>query len=231
MKTMNYKIIALTVSGVFLLSGCSTIQEASSAMGSTGTGVLAGVIAGAGAGVACDKLTGGKNTGACVAVGMAVGAAVGTWAADMDEAAEKAVPAMDCKSIKKRMVYSSTASLPRAELKLASDHPSLVVSPGQSLKLPIKMNLATPGKAGQEQDVAFKIVTTSGSDTYTGKVITKECGGDYSLPATFPTDKEGVYNTEIKLVDANDSKKIIDGSLLHICYTVASNGVSKCPAF
>ena len=230
MKTMNHKVIALTVSGIILLSGCSTIQEASSAMGSTGTGVLAGVVAGAGAGVACDKLTGGKNTGACVAVGMAVGAAVGKWAADMDDAAEKAVPAMDCKSIKKRMVYSSTASRPQAELKLASDHPSLVVTPGQSLKLPIKMNLATPGKAGQEQDVAFKIVTTTGSDRFLGKAITKECGGDYLLPATFPTDKEGVYNTEIKLVDATDNSNI-DGGLLHICYTVASNGMNKCPAF
>lgn len=89
MKNMNYKIVALTVSGILLLSGCETMQKASSAMGSTGTGVLAGVAAGAGTGVLCDKLTHGNATGACVAAGMAVGAAVGTWTASLDEEAEK----------------------------------------------------------------------------------------------------------------------------------------------
>lgn len=231
MKKLNFKVVSLSVAGVLMLSGCASMQEASTALGSTGTGVIAGTLAGVGAGVACDKLTGGKNTGACVAVGMAVGAAVGKWAADMDEAAEKAVPAMDCKSIKRRMAYSSTASRPKAELKLAANHPPLVARPGQALKLPITMNLATPGPDGKEQEVAFKIISTTNGETYsTGKAITKECGGDYSLPTSFPTDKEGVFNTDIKLVDASNGSNI-DGGLLHVCYTVSSSGVNKCPAF
>ncbi len=226
MHNMNYKIVALAVSATLLLGGCETMQKASSAMGSTGTGVLAGVAAGAGTGIACDKLTGGKHTGVCVAAGMAVGAAVGTWAAHMDEESEKAVPAMDCTSVKKRMNYPSTASKPLAFLKFA-EQPAHVVIPGQDLKIPVKMDLATPGVEGQEQEITFKNEVTSSGEKNTGRAITKTCGGDYSLPWTIPTEKEGVYNTTIKLVDAADNSDI-EGGVLTFCYTVAKDGVDKC---
>jgi len=229
MKKINVKIMALSMVSVVMLNGCSTMQEASSALGSTGTGVIAGTLAGVGTGVACDKLTGGKNTGACAVAGAVVGAAVGKWAAELDESAEKAVPAMDCKSIKKRMAYSSTASQPKAELKLDTNHPPLVVKPGQVLKLPLKMNLATPGASGKEQDIVFKIVLSSNGESSTGSAITKECGGDYSLPLSLSTEKEGVFNTDIKLIDAQTGTDI-DGSALHFCYTVSNDGKNKCPA-
>lgn len=229
MKKMNVKVMVLSMVSVVMLNGCSTMQEASSALGSTGTGVIAGTLAGVGAGVACDKLTGGKNTGACVAAGMVVGAAVGKWAADLDESAEKAVPAMDCKSIKKRMAYSPTASKPKAELKLDTNHPPLVVKPGQILKASMKMNLATPGASGKEENIAFKIVSSTNGESSTGKVLTKECGGDYSLPMSLSSDKEGVFNTDVKLVDATTGTDI-DGGVLHFCYTVSNDGKNKCPA-
>lgn len=224
MKKMNYKVIALTASITVLLSGCETMQKASTAMGSTGTGVIAGVAAGAGTGIACDKLTGGKHTGACVAAGMAVGAAVGTWAAKMDEEAEKAVPAMDCTSVKRRMNYSS--SKPKAGLKFALETPH-VVKPGSELKIPMKMDLVTPGAEGQEEELTFKIDTTAGSEKNTGRAITKACGGDYDLPLVISTEKEGVYNTTIKLLNASDNTEI-EGGILNFCYTVAKDGVDKC---
>ncbi|MDD2723883.1 MAG: hypothetical protein PHH59_07665 [Methylovulum sp.] len=191
MKKINYKIVALVASTTFLISGCETMQQASTAMGSTGTGILAGVAAGAGTGVLCDKMTGGKNTAACVAAGMAVGAAVGAWAASMDEAAEKAVPAMDCASVKRRMNYSSTSSNPVALLKFAQQ-PAQVVSPGENLKISVKMDLATPGASGQEQEVTFKNNVTSGGEKNTGRAITKGCGGDYLLPWVIPIKKVSI---------------------------------------
>jgi hypothetical protein len=224
MKKMNYKIIALTTSITLLLSGCETMQKAATGLGSTGTGVIAGVAAGAGAGFACDKLTGGKNTGACIAAGMAVGAAVGTWAAKMDEEAEKAVPAMDCTSVKRRMNYSS--SQPKAGLKFAAET-SHVVKPGTDLKIPMKMDLVTPGTEGQEEELTFKIDITAGGEKNTGRAITKACGGDYDLPLVIPTEKEGVYNTTIQLLNASDNSKI-EGGVLNFCYTVAKDGVDKC---
>jgi hypothetical protein len=224
MKKMNYKIIALTASITLLLSGCETMQKASTAMGSTGTGVIAGVAAGAGTGFACDKLTGGKHTGACVAAGMAVGAAVGTWAAKMDEEAEKSVPAMDCTSVKRRMNY--TGSTPKAILKFA-EQPAHVVKPGEALKIPVKMDLATAGAEGEEQELTFKNEVTSAGEKNTGRAITKGCGGDYLLPWAIPTEKEGVYNSTIKLVNASDNSEI-EGGVLSFCYTVAKDGVDKC---
>lgn len=224
MKKMNYKIIALTASITLLLSGCETMQKASASLGSTGTGVIAGVVSGAGAGLACDKLTGGKNTAACVAAGMAVGAAVGTFAAKMDEEAEKAVPAMDCTSVKRRMNYSS--SKPKAGLKFAAETPH-VVKPGSDLKIPMKMDLVTPGAEGQEDELTFKIDTTAGGEKNTGKAITKACGGDYNLPLVISTEKEGVYNTTIKLLNASDNSEI-EGGTLSFCYTVAKDGIDKC---
>lgn len=221
---INYKIVAVTASAVLLLNGCETMQKASTAMGSTGTGVIAGVVAGAGTGIACDKLTGGKHTGACVAAGMAVGAAVGTWAAQMDEEAEKAVPAMDCTSVKRRMNYTGTK--PKAILKFA-EQPAHVVKPGEPLKIPVKMDLATAGAEGEEQEITFKNEITSSGEKNTGRAITKGCGGDYLLPWSIPTEKEGVYNSTIKLVNASDNTEI-EGGILSFCYTVAKDGIDKC---
>lgn len=124
------------------------------------------------------------------------------------------------------MNYPSTADKPKAALKLASGQPSLVVKPGQSLKIPIKMDLATPGKAGKEQELPFKIATISGTETYTGKAMTKDCGGDYPLKPTLSTEKKGVYNTTIKLLNVDGSP--IDGGYTSVCYTVAKDGVNKC---
>lgn len=73
-------MVSLAVAGSMLLSGCETIQKTSAAMGSLGTGVLAGAAAGIGTGVLCDQLTNGKNTAACIAAGLVVGAAAGYWA-------------------------------------------------------------------------------------------------------------------------------------------------------
>lgn len=223
MKKINYKVVVLVASTTFLISGCETMQKASSAMGSTGTGVIAGVLAGAGTGIACDKLTGGRNTGACVAAGMAVGAAVGTLAASMDETAEKAVPAMDCASVKKRMNYSSASFKPRASLKFSSS-PAQVVKQNEKIQVPLKMDLAAPGT---EQEVSFRIVTTDATGTSTGKPLTKVCGGDYPLPFSLNTDKEGVYNTTIRLIDASNNSDI-EGGLINFCYTVAKDGINKC---
>ena len=89
MKIKNFKIIALTMSMLLFLSSCATVKDASSSLGSTGTGVIAGVVSGAGVGLLCDKLTGGGYTPLCVLAGMATGALVGTWAAKLDEEAEK----------------------------------------------------------------------------------------------------------------------------------------------
>ena len=195
-------------------------------MGSTGTGVLAGVAAGATTGILCDKLTGGNNTGACVAAGMAVGAAVGTWAASLDEAAEKAVPAMDCASIKRRMNYPSTASKPKALLKF-SEQLAQVVKPGEALKIPLKMDLATPGADGKEQEITIKFENTFGTEKSTGRPITKPCGGDFTLPFVQETTTEGVYNSTIQLINAADNSKI-EGGLISFCYTVANDGINKC---
>ena len=225
MKIKNFKIIALTMSMLLFLSSCATIKDASSSLGSTGTGVIAGVVTGAGVGLLCDKLTGGGYTPLCVLAGMATGALVGTWAAKLDEEAEKAVPAMDCASVKRRMNYSSTK--PKAVLKFASPQASSVVNPGADLKIPMKMDLVTPGSQGKEAELAFKIDTTSGSTKNTGRAITKSCGGDYTLPMVIPTEKEGVYNTTIKLLNATDNSEI-DGGSLSFCYTVAKDGVDKC---
>ncbi|WP_394754597.1 hypothetical protein [Crenothrix sp.] len=220
---MNYKIIALSIASILLLNGCESMQKASTAMGSTGTGVLAGVLTGAGTGILCDKLTGGKNTGACVAAGMAVGAAAGTWAASLDKEREKSVAGMDCATVKRRMNYPSTANTPKAVLSLASPS-SLVVKPGQKLKIPVKMDLASPGSEGKEEEVAFKMQATDGNFN----ALTKGCGGDYLLPVTFPTDKEGVHNGILTLINASNGNEIEGGSLKY-CYTVSSNGVdNKC---
>ena len=124
------------------------------------------------------------------------------------------------------MNYTSTATKPKAALKLASGQPSLVVKPGQNLKIPIKMDLATPGKAGKEQELPFKIATISGTETRTGKAMTKDCGGDYPLNPTLSTEKEGVYNTTIKLLNVDGSP--IDGGYTNVCYTVANDGKNKC---
>ncbi len=223
-RKMNYKILALAISGTLLLNGCASIKDASTALGSIGTGVFAGVAAGAGTGILCDKLTGGRSTELCIAAGMAVGTLVGTWAASLDEAAEKAVPAMDCKSVKRRMNYSSTK--PKALLKFEKT-PLSVIKPGESFTLPIKMDLVTPGSEGEESTLPFKIEIMANGEKSTGKVITKECGGDYSLPVSIQAEKEDVYNTTIKLIDPNTSNPI-DGGVLTFCYTVAKDGVDKC---
>ncbi len=225
MKKINVKIVSLAVAGSMLLSGCETIQKTSSAMGSVGTGVLAGAAAGIGTGVLCDQLTHGKNSAACIAAGLVVGAAAGYWAKSLDEQAEKAVPAMDCSSIKRRMNYPTTASQPKALLTISGQ--PVVVKPGDKLIIPLKMDLATPGEPGKEQEVALKFDTTSGTDHFTGKSITKPCGGDYPIPLTIASEKEGVYNTTIKLLNASDNREI-EGGVITFCYTVANDGVNKC---
>ena len=159
MKTIKYKAVSLIVAGTIALSGCETIKKTSTAMGSIGTGVLAGAASGIGTGILCDKLTNGKSTAGCIAAGLAVGAVVGYWAKSLDEEAEKAVPAMDCSSIKRRMNYPANARLPKALLMLTAQ-PG-VVKPGEKLTIPLKMDLATPGVEGKEQEVPLKFDTTS----------------------------------------------------------------------
>ena len=227
MKKNNYKIIALTAAITLLLNGCASIKDASTAMGSTGTGVIAGVAAGAGTGIACDKLTGGKNTAACAAAGVLVGSLVGKLAADLDESAEKSVPAMDCKSVKRRMNYSSTATTPKALLKVTQPEKALKLN--EPLKLAVKMDLVTPGQEGKEQPITFKIETLADGEKNTGKAITKDCGGDYDLPLNISTEKEGTFNTTLKIVDANTGTEI-EGGVVQFCYTVAKDGVNKCGA-
>ena len=120
--------------------------------------------------------------------------------------------------------YSSTK--PKTGLKFAAQ-PAQVVKPGSDLKLPIKMDLVTPGAEGKEDELTFKIDTTAGSEKNTSGAITKACGGDYVLPLSVPTVKEGVYNTTVKLLNASDNSEI-EGGLLSFCYTVAKDGVDKC---
>lgn len=222
---MKNIIVALATAGVVILSGCEAIKNTSTALGSTGTGVLAGAAAGTGAGVLCDQLTGGKNSVACIAAGLVVGAAVGTLAASLDEEAEKSVPAMDCASIKRRMNYPPKATKPKALLRITTQ--SLVVKPGENFKVPLKMDLASPGVDGKEQEVALKFDITSKAGHQTGRSITKTCGGDYSIPLTIATEKEGVFNTTIKLLNASDNSGI-EGGVASFCYTVAKDGVNKC---
>ena len=194
-------------------------------MGSTGTGVIAGVAAGAGTGIACDKLTGGKNTAACAAAGVLVGSLVGKLAADLDESAEKSVPAMDCKSVKRRMNYSATTTTPKVSLKVAEPEKALKLN--EPLKLSVKMDLVTPGEENKEQPITFKIETTADGEKNTGKALTKDCGGDYNVPLNFPTEKEGTFNTTLKILDANTGTEI-EGGVVQFCYTVAKDGVNKC---
>jgi hypothetical protein len=219
---MKNTIVALVVAGVVMLSGCEAIKNTSTALGSTGTGVLAGAAAGTGTGILCDQLTGGKNSVACIAAGLVVGAAVGTLAASLDEEAEKAVPAMDCASIKRRINYPTTATKPKALFRITLQ--SSVFKVGENLKTPMKMDLATPGK---EDELPLIFDATLGSGHLTTKTITKSCGGDYSIPLTLPTDKEGIYNTTIKLLNASDNS-VIEGGIVSFCYTVANDGINKC---
>ncbi|MDO9105805.1 MAG: hypothetical protein Q7U57_12700 [Methylovulum sp.] len=189
-----------------------------------GTGAIVGTFTGAGAGYWCQSATHGENTAACVTVGLMTGTVLGTLSAHLDDAAAKAVPAMDCNSIKKRMNYPSTANKPKAVLKL--EQSSLVVKPGQELSIPIKMDLATPGIEGKEQNTTFKIEIVGNNKVNSSKSITKACGGDYPLPVSLPTEKEGTYAANIKLLNSDNSE--IDGGYLGICYTVANDGKNKC---
>jgi hypothetical protein len=228
MNNMNIRMVVLALTSTFALGGCQSVTDASKAMGSTGTGVIAGTVAGAGVGIACDQLTKGRNTGACVAAGVVAGAAVGALAASWDEEVEKSVPVMDCQSVKKRMNYSSAAPKPKAALSLGSSSSSLVSKPGQKIKLPLKVDIATPGSKGKEPSVPVKIVMKSGTNAAeTSKTFTFDCGGDRTLPLTLPTDKEGVYNSEVKLVNASDNSDI-EGAQMKYCYTVDKAGVDKC---
>ena len=219
---MNYKVIALTVSGIFLLSSCAAVRDASTALGSTGTGILAGTVAGVGTGILCDKMTGGKNTGACVAAGLAVGAVVGKFAADLDEQAEKAVPAQSCSKVKERMNYSATETKPRAGLRLIGAQ-SFVVEKGKSFTLPLEMDLVTPG---ENTPIAFKIdVSPDGVAHSTSENEIKQvCGGLFPLQSEITGESEGVFNSTIKLINADGSP--IEGGTLSFCYTVGT--VNKC---
>jgi len=223
----NKNVVLIIISSV-LISGSAIAQESSMSMEAIGTGILGGLAAGAGTAILCNKMTNGKYKAGCVALGAGVGVAVGNWAASLDDEAEKAVPAMDCATVKTRMNFTSDSNKPVARLSIENGQPtSFVVKPGESLKIPIRMDLATPGEAGSEEAVAFKIISTDGADTYTGAVITKECGGDYPLPLSLPTNTEGVFKTSITLLNASNNIEIEGGSIT-ICYTVSNNGVNKC---
>jgi len=89
------------------------------------------------------------------------------------------------------------------------------------------MDLATPDTEGQEQEVMLKIEATSAGEKNTGRTIPKNCGGDYLLPLSISTDKEGVYNSTVKLINATDNSEI-EGGALSFCYTVANDGIDKC---
>lgn len=224
MKKMHCKLIATAVTGALLLSGCNSIQQASSAMGSTGTGVLAGVAVGAGAGVLCDKLTNGKNSMECIAAGLAAGALAGYLAASLDEAAEKSVPVMDCASVKKRMAYPANATQPKAVMRLDTANSLLLVKPGEKPKITFKMDLATPTLNGAPQDIPLKISI----DNQLSKANTKSCGGDYNLPVSLDSSTEqGPHYSQVKLLNAQDNTEIAGGTL-NVCYTVASDGVNRC---
>ena len=222
MKKISYKLVLLSASIVMLLNGCASIKDASTSIGSTGTGVIAGVAAGAVAGIACDKLTGGKNTGACAAVGVAVGAAVGKLAADLDESAEKAVPAQSCTKVKKRMNYTASETKPRAGLRLKGAQ-SFVVAKGKSFTLPLEMDLVTPGES---TPIAFKIdISPDGvAHSTSEKEIKQVCGGLFPLQSEITGETEGVFNSTIKLINADGSQ--IEGGTLNFCYTVGT--VNKC---
>lgn len=225
MKKINYKVVALVASTTFLISGCETMQKASSALGSTGTGVIAGVVAGAGTGIACDKLTGGKNTGACVAAGMAVGAAVGTWAASIDEAAAKKEPPVSCDAVKKSMNYSATETKPFASLKLDGQR-TLVVKPNEKFLAPVKADLAS---SVEEVGINIEVVDINKDPKKETHAPWKpKCGGQTDLPLVLPTKEEGVYYTTIKLNNADDNKSEIKGGIISFCYTVAKDGKNLC---
>jgi hypothetical protein len=224
MKKMNYKVIALTASITLLLSGCETMQKATSGLGSTGTGVIAGVVAGAGTGFACDKLTGGKHTGACVAAGMAVGAAVGTWAASIDESEAAKEAPVRCVEVKEHMKYPATATAPVAFLRL-DEQKSLVIKPGEKFVSPVKMDFAVPGEEGKEEEVAIKADIDINNSTSSAK-LTRECGGQATLPLVLESKELGAHNTTIKLSTAEGSP--IQGGTITFCYTVATDGVNKC---
>lgn len=200
------------------------MQKASSALGSTGTGVVAGLAAGTGTTVACEALTGGKNSVLCLAAGAVVGAGVGYWAASLDDAAEKSMPAMDCATVKSRLKYPTNATRPLAALSISGPS-TMVVKPGDALNLPLTMDLATPANS----TLVFKLDSIIGNDHYTGKPITKECGGGYSFPVGLPTNTPGVYVTAIKLINAADNSNV-DGNFVNFCYTVATDGINHCPA-
>ena len=224
MKKMNYKVVALTASITLLLSGCETMQKATSDLGSTGTGVISGVIAGAGTGFACDKLTGGKHTAACVAAGMAVGAAVGTWAASIDEAEAAKEAPVRCAEVKQHMKYPTTATAPVAFLQL-DEQKSLVVKPGEKFISPVKMDFAAPGEEGKEEEVAIKADININNSTSSAK-LTRECGGQAVLPLVLESKELGAHNTTIKLTTAEGIP--IQGGTITFCYTVATDGVNKC---
>jgi len=229
MKKINYKVVALTVSGILLLNGCETMQKVTSTMGSTGTGVITGLAAGAGTGILCDKMTGGQNRVACVAAGMAVGAAVGTWAASIDEEEAKKEAPVRCEEVKKHMNYSATATKPIAALKL-DEQKKLVVKKDEKFIAPVKIDLATPGEEGKEEAVAIKadIEINNDPNKKSSAKLTKDCGGQGSLPLVLPSNEEGVYNTTIKLTNADDNSAI-EGGTISFCYTVAKDGISnKC---
>lgn len=216
---MKNKYIMIMLSCSIMLGGCQTVQEASSAMGSTGTGIIAGAAAGAGTGILCDKMTKGKKKGECIAAGMAVGAAVGAWAASLDEELEKAEPVMDCKSLKKRMNYSQSETKPRAEIKLVSFEPGTVVKPGETIKPKLTLNLVSP----EDQQTDIKLVL----NTQGTKVHSKECGGNIPLnPAFKASDTLGAENVHIEVIDAKDENRVL--AQLDTCFTVANDGVDVC---
>jgi hypothetical protein len=49
------------------------------------------------------------------------------------------------------------------------------------------------------------------------------------LPLNISTEKEGTFNTTLKILDANTGTEI-EGGVVQFCYTVAKDGVNKCGA-
>jgi len=87
MKKINTKITALVIGGAFVLSSCSTVQNANNTQKGAGIGVIAGSVLG---GILGNNIGKGGNTALGAVIGAAVGGAAGTVIGNkMDKQAQK----------------------------------------------------------------------------------------------------------------------------------------------
>jgi hypothetical protein len=214
---MNKNGAVLALSMVVALTGCSSVEKASKAVGSTGTGIIGGVVVGAGVGVACDKL--GGNRAACIAAGMAAGALAGKLLSDLDDHWEKSVPVSRCGDVQKKLGYKPTDKSAKGQLSVDFAPKTAVVKKGEKIQPTIKVDLAAP----QGQAIATKLKV---NDTISERAIKKECGGDYNLPlAAITAEKDGPQYLDVALLDAATNQEIAHTKA---CYSVSANGSNVC---